>query len=191
MSVPLTLQLATASQNISINERLSTIQENLSYDYVGRRPLEMADLDLKVKLHHLESNTKRGISRMSDGSETFPSSGAQSAVFLHQIDQLSVELEQRNKLLLRAKNTIEALKTEVIRIRSEHLATTIDFEEQLKQSRNDNHELINRYHADVLALETRIAAAEDLVKQKEILKSEAEMKLVSVYHRRIRTSAVL
>jgi hypothetical protein len=182
MSVPSTLQLATQRQNISIKERLSTIQERLSYDYVGRRPLEMADLDLKVKLHHLESNTKRGISRMSDGRETFPSSGAQSAVFLHQIEQLSVELEQRNKLLLRAKNTIEALKTEVIRIRSEHLATTIDFEEQLKQSRHDNHELISRYNCDVLVLETRIEAAEDLIKQKEILKSEAEMKLVSVYN---------
>ena len=174
MSVPLTFQLATASRNSSINENLP-----IGNEYTERRPLERADLDLKVKLHHLESNTMRGVTRMLDGSETFPSSGAQSAVYLQQINELSVELEQRNQLLVRAKTAIEALKTELIKVRSESYAATRDFEVQLKQSRYDSDEMMGRYHTDVLSLESRITTAEDLITKKEILRSQAVKKLVS------------
>lgn len=174
-------QLEIANQSSSINERLSMINGRLGFEYTDEAPPEKADLDLQLKLHYLENSTRRGVTRMLDGSKMFPSSEAQSAIYLQQIDELSIQLEQRNQLLVRAKTSIEALKTEVIKVRSESFTATRDFEDQLKESRHDYETMMGRYHTDVLCFESRISAAEDVITNKEILRFQAEKKLVSAY----------
>ena len=42
---------------------------------------------------------------------------------------------------------------------------------------------MGRYHADVQCFESRISAAEDVITKKEILRSQAEKKLVSAYNK--------
>jgi hypothetical protein len=149
----------TASGDIS-NERLR---------------LENANYDLKLKLHHLESNTKRGASRIMDGIEIFPSSDKQSAVFLQQLDEKSIELEQRNLLLVRAKYAIEALKTELES--SQQQAHYSD--EKLIRALSDNADISSRYNESVANFQSRMDVAENLIASKENLRSQAEDKLVS------------
>ena len=127
MSIPQMFQLEIANQSSGINERLSMINGRLGFEYADKMPPEKADLDLQLKLHHLENSTRRGVTRLLDGSEMFPSSGAQSATYSQHIDELSIQLEQRNQLLVRAKTAIEALKTEVIKVRSESFTATRNF----------------------------------------------------------------
>lgn len=135
------------------------INGRVGFEYAQIMSREKADLDLQLKLHHLESSTRRGVTRVLDGSEKFPSSGAQSDTYVQQIDELSIQLEQRNQLLVRAKTAIEALKTEVIKVRSESFAATRDFEGQLKESRRDYETMMGRYHTDELCFESRVTAA--------------------------------
>ena len=140
-----------------------------------RLRLENANYDLKLKLHHLESNTKRGVSKILDGTEIFPSSDKQSAVFLQQLDEKSLELEQRNLLLVRAKHAIEALKTELENAQQQaHYSA-----ERLNRALSDNADISDRYHESIASFQSRMGVAEDLIASKENLRSQAEEKLVS------------
>lgn len=140
-----------------------------------RLRLENANYDLKLKLHHLESNTRRGVSRIMDGIEIFPSSDKQSAVFLQQLDEKSVELEQRNLLLVRAKYAIEALKTELENSRQQaHYS-----DEKLIRALSDNADINDRYNESIASFQSRMDVAENLIASKENLRSQAEDKLVS------------
>ena len=148
-----------------------------------RLRLENANYDLKLKLHHLESNTKRGVSRIMDGIETFPSSDKQSAVFLQQLDEKSLELDQRNLLLVRAKYAIEALKTELEN--SQQQAQYSD--EKLIRALSDNADISNRYNEAIASFQSRMDVAENLIASKENLRSQAEEKLVrEVYDTELR-----
>ena len=140
-----------------------------------RLRLENANYDLKLKLHNLESNTRRGVSRIMDGIEIFPSSDKQSAVFLQQLDEKSVELEQRNLLLVRAKYAIEALKTELEN--SQQQAHYSD--EKLIRALSDNADINDRYNESIASFQSRMDVAENLIASKENLRSQAEDKLVS------------
>ena len=137
--------------------------------------LENANYELKLKLHHLESNTKRGVSRIMDGIEIFPSSDKQSAVFLQQLDEKSVELEQRNLLLVRAKHAIEALKTELENSQQQAHYT----DEKLIRALSDNADINGRYNESIASFQSRMDVAENLIASKENLRSQAEDKLVS------------
>jgi hypothetical protein len=150
-------------------------------DEIERQRLEEANLDLKLKLHRLEINTKLGASRISDDKESFPSTfGAQSAVFLQQLDDKSIEIEQRNQLLIRAKDAIEALQSELEKLRydSETYAQTLN--DQLKRAKKDNDELNCRYHENSLGYESKMKIAENLITSQGQLRSQAEEKLVSI-----------
>lgn len=149
-------------------------------DEVERQRLEEANLDLKMKLHRLESNTKVGVSRILDGNESFPStSGAQSAVFLQQLEDKSIEIEHRNQLLGRAKDAIEALQTELEKLRYDSETYAQNLGDQLKRAKKENDELNCRYHESALSYESRMTIAENLITSQENLRSQADEKLVS------------
>lgn len=150
-------------------------------DDIERQRLEEANLDLKLKLHRLESNTKLGVSRILDDKESFPSAfGAQSAVFLQQLDDKSVEIERRNQLLNRAKDAIEALQSELEKLRYDSETYAQNLNDQLKRAKKENDELNCRYHENSLSYESKMKFAENLITSQEQLRSQAEEKLVSI-----------
>lgn len=180
MFTPRSSNSVSDMKQLSDRGRIVTRGDFERNDETERQRLEEANLDLKMKLHRLESNTKLGASRILDGSESFPTAyGAQSAVFLQQLDDKSVEIEQRNQLLIRAKDAIEALQSELEKLRHDSETYAQNLSDQLKRAKKENDELNCRYHENSLGFESRMKIAENLITSQGQLRSQAEDKLVS------------
>lgn len=147
--------------------------------------LEKANFDLKMKLFYLENSGGRDSSRVAmldGGGDTFPHvSRTQPTRLINILDEKSLELEQRNQLLIRAKLAIEALKQELEKLRVDSRKHSYDLEKQLRHSKLENDEISYKYHASALAFESEISKANSSIANKEHLRAAAEEKLVS-YH---------
>ena len=184
----------------SSGERRSFVEmNNLREEQDERHRLEKSNFDLKMKLFYLESNTKRERSHgIFEDTEVFPpntsvqhplsqhstylqppsASIPHSSGFLYQLEEKSSELEQRNQLLVRAKQAIESLKSELEKLRIDSKERSDDLEAQLRAGKLENDEIIYKIHENSLAYESQITKATHLIANKEHLRAAAEEKLV-------------
>jgi hypothetical protein len=96
------------------------------------------------------------------------------------MDEKSYELEQRNLLLVRAKQAIEALKMELERQRIESKRHTEDLDGELRRSKLENDEMSYKHHEKALNFESQISKADHIINNKEILRIAAEDKIVKL-----------
>lgn len=124
-------------QNYSISK--SSPINILREEQEEKSKLEKSNFDLKMKVYYLEESLKR----YQDGEDM---NDSQSINYRMEIDKLKllledkqVDLEQRNLLLMKSKNAIEALKTEIERLRqdNEHHYELEDRFRRLKQVNED------------------------------------------------------
>lgn len=168
-------------------ERTFVEMNNIREEQEERLRLEKSNFDLKMKLFYLESNTKRERSQGTfDENEIFPpfppSSSqhfSQSSSFIHQLEEKSSELEQRNQLLVRAKQAIEALKLELDKSRIDSKKHSDDLESQLRLGKLENDEVIYKLHENSMAFEAQMARATHAIAKNEHLREVMEEKLVS------------
>ena len=172
------------SYSISSGQRRSLTEiNNLRQEYNDNLHLEKVNFELKLKLLCLENSDRQdssGVAMIEDLIYSFPNtSSAQPTGFFNELRQKSLELEQRNQLLVRAKLAIEALKQELEMLRGDSRKHSYDLEEQLRHSRLENDDIIYKHHESALAFESQICKANESVTKLEYLKANADEKLVS------------
>jgi Centrosomin N-terminal motif 1 len=130
-----------------------------------RQRLEKENFDLKMKMYYMESAMKRS-GEASDGSAVSTLISTKID-FARQLEEKNFELDQRNQLLARAKNAIEALKGELEKQRVDGKRKKDELEEQLRYSRKANDELVLKYHEKAMALDEQLARANDVIMKKD------------------------
>ena len=156
---------------------------NLGQEHDDRLYLEKANFDHKLKLSCRENSEGRessGVGMTEDVIDSFPYiASSQTTGSFNELRQKSLQLEQRNQLLVRAKLAIVALKKELEKLRVDSKKHSYDLEEQLLHSRLKNDEFMYKHHESALAFESEMCKANDLVAEQEYLRASAEEKLVS------------
>jgi hypothetical protein len=151
---------------------------NLREEQEERQRLEKVNFDLKMKLFYQESSTKRSVSGQVDNLQSYPAiASSHSTEFMFQLEEKSFELEQRNILLVRAKQAIEALKIELEKQRVDSSRRVTDLDAQLKRLKVENDEFSYRNHENSLAYESRLFKADHMIASKELLRAATEEKI--------------
>ena len=151
---------------------------NLREEQEDRQRLEKANFDLKMKVYYLEENLKR----YQDGEDNFDIRVEQARSEITslklQLEEKNTEVDQRNLLLIKAKSAIEALKSELERLRVESSGKS-DLEDRLKKLKQQNEDMETEYRAQISQLEAQLSTARQNLSTTGHDKTYAEDKLVS------------
>jgi hypothetical protein len=132
----------SASDGLSIMGSLLAEQEE-------KQRLEKTCFDLKMKIYYLEENLKRFQDSESRAETEQGGLKIECARMKLKLEERAVDLEQRNLLLVKSKNAIDALKTELERLRGESDAHA-DLEERVRGmkhvSTTHTYTYTHRYH---------------------------------------------
>jgi chromosome segregation ATPase len=162
-----------ASHDGSIN-----FMGSLRDEQEDKQRLEKSNFDLKMKVYYLEESLKR----YQDGEHMGDVQQEHHRIEINklklQLEEKHVDLEQRNLLLIKSKNAIEALKTEIGRLRteSEHQQ---DLEDRVKRLKQLNDDVETDYRSQVQQLEQQLNAARKALDAKDIERATNEDKLVN------------
>jgi uncharacterized protein (DUF3084 family) len=139
--------------------------------------MERENINLKMKLFHLEQQM-RASSSSSAAAMTTTATADDSVQTIHdfarRLEEKSLEVDQRNQLLSRAKSAIEALKGELERQRADAKVRTEELETQLRQVKLANDEITYKYHERVLDLEERLEGREKALAEAEQARAQAQ-----------------
>ena len=141
--------------------------------------LEKSNFDLKMKVYYLEDNIKK---MMDTGAESASEELKNEMTSLRlQLEEKNIEVEQRNTLLLKAKAAIEALKSEIGKLRNEKSADSSrqeEYESKLRQVQRQSDETESKYRTQVERLENQISNLQQSLTLKENLCTSADEKTV-------------
>jgi chromosome segregation ATPase len=150
---------------------------NLREEHEEKQRLEKANFDLKMKVYYLEENLKR----YQDGEHAGDVQGEhfkqENSKLKLMLEDKQVDLEQRNLLLIKSKNAIEALKVEIERLRAEN-SHQQDLEDRIRRLKQLNEDIESDYGAQIAQLEHQVQAARQLADAKEFEKVSSEDKAV-------------
>lgn len=153
------------------------IMGSLRDEQEEKQKLEKSNFDLKMKVYYLEESLKR----FQDGEHMTDVQSDHQRIEISklklQLEDKQVDLEQRNLLLIKSKNAIEALKTEIERLRNENDHHQ-DLEDRIRRLKQLNDELEQDYRAQIAQLEQQLSSARQQIDSREIEKSSAEDKAV-------------
>lgn len=120
--------------------------------------------------------------RYQDGEDTSDLRAEQSRSEITslklQLEEKNTEVDQRNLLLIKAKSAIEALKSELERLRVESSGKN-DLEERVKKLKQQNDDMEADYRAQISQLESQLSTARQNLSTTGHDKTYAEDKLVS------------
>jgi chromosome segregation ATPase len=143
-----------------------------------KQKLEKVNFDLKMKIYYLEESLKR----FQDGEQVHDVQTDHFKNEIHklklQLEEKQVDLEQRNLLLIKSKNAIESLKTEIERLRSE-CDHHQDLEERVRRLKQLNDEVEADYRNQLSNLERQLSDARKLADTKDFERASTEDKVVS------------
>jgi DNA repair exonuclease SbcCD ATPase subunit len=150
---------------------------NLREEHEEKQRLEKANFDLKMKVYYLEENLKR----YQDGEHADDVQGEhfkqENSKLKLKLEDKQVDLEQRNLLLIKSKNAIEALKVEIERLRAEN-SHQQDLEDRIRRLKQLNEDIESDYRAQIAQLEQQVQSARQLADAKEFEKVSSEDKAV-------------
>lgn len=129
-----------------------TFLGNLREEADEKQQLEKSNFDLKMKVYYLEENLRKLSSQTALGEDT---KGDVTSLKL-QLEEKTIELEQRNLLLLKAKGAIEGLKGEVKRLKTES-GKSEDLEERVRALKQSNDNMEAEYRMQLTRLEHQLA----------------------------------
>ncbi len=150
-------------------------QKNLREEINEKDRLERENFDLKLQIHHLEDSLKRFLHSDSIPSELQELANENTTLKL-QVHQQSLQLDERNIVLAKARDAITNMKTEMERLRKiEHKSVTSspdkllvskleqekamvqqDYEDRLTQKKYE----IEQLKADIQSQEARLIVSE-------------------------------
>jgi DNA repair exonuclease SbcCD ATPase subunit len=155
---------------------------NLREEHEEKQRLEKANFDLKMKVYYLEENLKR----YQDGEHADDVQGEhlkqENSKLKLMLEDKQVDLEQRNLLLIKSKNAIEALKVEIERLRAEN-SHQQDLEDRIRRLKQLNEDIESDYTAQIAQLEQQVQSARQLADVKEFEKVSSEDKVVRAFLR--------
>lgn len=149
--------------------------QTLRDDLQALESMERENINLKMKLFHLEQQMRAP----STAATTTMAATADDSVqtihdFARRLEEKSLEVDQRNQLLGRAKSAIEALKGELERQRADAKGRAEGLEAQLRQVKLANDEITYKYHERVLDLEERLEAREKALADVDKARAQAQ-----------------
>lgn len=153
---------------------------NLREEHEEKQRLEKSNFDLKMKVYYLEENLKRLQEGEHAGDVQTEHLRQENAKLKLMIEDKQVDLEQRNLLLIKSKNAIEALKVEIDRLRADNNHQQ-DLEDRIRRLKQLNEDIENDYRAQISQLEQQLQAARQLVDAKEIERVTSEDKVVCTH----------
>ena len=156
------------------NDSMSSLRE----EHEEKQRIEKSNFDLKMKVYYLEENLKR----YQDGEHATDVQSEHLKIEISklklQLEDKQVDLEQRNLLLIKSKNAIEALKTEIERLRIDNNHQQ-DLEERIRRLKQLNEDIENDYRTQITQLEQQLQTTRQISDAKEIEKATSEDKAVS------------
>lgn len=167
----------TTSQIASYTPSGNTPQPTLKEEYEERQRLERQNFDLKLRVFHLEETIKKLQDTEVRHEVNQGMVRSEVSDLKLQLEERSIEVEQRDLLLLKAKSAIEAMKTELERCKQE-VEKQSDLEERIKRLKQMNDEIELDYKNQLYKLDAELASSRQMVGYKEQEKSMLEEKLV-------------
>jgi len=150
---------------------------NLREEHEEKQRLEKSNFDLTMTVYYLEENLKR----FQDGEHAGDLQAGQMKMEVNklklQLEDKQVDLEQRNLLLIKSKNAIEALKLEIERLRNEN-SHQQDLEDRIRRLKQLNEDIENDYRAQIQQLEQQLQEARQLADVKQIENATTEDNVV-------------
>jgi len=137
-----------------------------------RQALEKANFELKMKVIYLEDALKKySVDDLQSSNNDMEEISRLETL----VDEKNNEIEQKNVLILKANTAIEALKAEILRIRSEeseHVAYQNDLEERVKQLTDSESQIVADLNQKIFRLQNQME------EYKRNIKSESEEALI-------------
>jgi len=155
------------------------IMGNLRDEQEDKQRLEKSNFDLKMKVYYLEESLKRFQDGESMSDIQTDNQKVEISKLKLQLEDKQIDLEQRNLLLIKSKNAIEALKTEIERLRNENDHHQ-DLEDRIRRLKQLNEDIEADYRGQITQLEQQLSSARQLVDSRTIEKATSEDKMVSV-----------
>eukprot|EP00981_Chlorochromonas_danica_P002142 scaffold428_cov168-Ochromonas_danica.AAC.7 len=166
----------TTSQIASYTPSGNTPQPTLKEEYEERQRLERQNFDLKLRVFHLEETIKKLQDTEVRHEVNQGMVRSEVSDLKLQLEEKSIEVEQRDLLLMKAKSAIEAMKSELERCKQE-IEKQSDLEERIKRLRQMNDEIELDYKNQLYKLDAELASSRQMVGYKEQEKSMLEEKL--------------
>ena len=175
-------KFSPSSERKSVSDGMSSSMNNLREEHEEKQRLEKSNFDLKMKVYYLEENLKRYQDGEHAGDAQTEHQRLEIGKLKLQLEDKQVDLEQRNLLLIKSKNAIEALKVEIERLRNENNHQQ-DLEDRIRRLKQLNEDIENDYRSQINQLEQQLVSARQLADSKEIEKATSEDKVVClIYH---------
>lgn len=166
-------------------DRISTYQATYSSpsflstgrdDIEDKQRLEKQNFDLKMKIYHLEETVKRfqDAEHRSDLSTT----AARSEVgdLKLKLEEMQIEIEQRELLMVKASSIITTLKGELDRCK-DSLDQQTELETKVRHLKHSNDDLALQFKNQILELEAELNSMKQTVMIRESEKSSLEDKI--------------
>lgn len=153
------------------------IMGNLRDEQEDKQRLEKSNFDLKMKVYYLEESLKRFQDGESMSDIQTDNQKVEISKLKLQLEDKQIDLEQRNLLLIKSKNAIEALKTEIERLRNENDHHQ-DLEDRIRRLKQLNEDIEADYRGQITQLEQQLSSARQLVDTRTIEKATSEDKMV-------------
>eukprot|EP01032_Pedospumella_encystans_P027948 gene27948-31570_t len=169
-------QKASPSQERKIASDGLQIMGNLRDEQEEKQRLEKANFDLKMKVYYLEESLKRFQDGENMSDVQTDNQKIEISKLKLQLEDKQIDLEQRNLLLIKSKNAIEALKTEIERLRNEN-DHHHDLEDRIRRLKQLNEDIETDYRGQITQLEQQLSAARQMVDSKTIEKATSEDKM--------------
>ncbi|KAJ1425263.1 hypothetical protein B484DRAFT_397985 [Ochromonadaceae sp. CCMP2298] len=149
------------------------IMGSLREEQEEKQRLEKQCFDLKMRIYYLEESLKR----FQDGEQVHDAQSENLKVEVSKmrlkLEERAVDLEQRNLLLVKSKNAIDALKTELERLRAES-DVHADLEERVHKMKSANDNLESDFNTQVGSLEEKLKSARRTVSSVEEERAKAD-----------------
>lgn len=149
---------------------------SLKEEYEERQKLEKNNFELKMKIYYLEESLKR----YQDGEQSNDLQSVNHQIEIEklkrQIDDKHIDLEQRNLLLMKSKNAIEALKIEVDRLRQDN-EHAHDLEDRVRKLNQLNKDVENTYLEKISDMEFQLLSLRKVIENKDKERTTVEERL--------------
>jgi chromosome segregation ATPase len=151
---------------------------SLKEEYEERQKLEKNNFELKMKIYYLEESLKR----YQDGEQSNDLQSVNHQIEIEklkrQIDDKHIDLEQRNLLLMKSKNAIEALKIEVDRLRQDN-EHAHDLEDRVRKLNQLNKDVENTYLEKISDMEFQLLSQRKVIENKDKERTTVEERLTN------------
>jgi centrosomin len=152
---------------------------NLREETEAKHNLEKENFDLKMRVYYLEEGVRKtntlgggntsgpsvhGHAQMDGNSNSFGDTlpmHSDSVSSLHlQLEEKNLELEQRDMLLTKAKTALEALKKEILKMKTDHDPKQVaDAEERIRKLKEANEQIEHTSKAQLQDMEGQLVEA--------------------------------